>query len=280
MRNDAREERLTTLNTAINRFLEGYSEATVAISLIDSSLNFSFHLNENRIFHAASLMKVHVMIEVFKLISNKTYSLDDRVPVTNQFRSVVDQSTYSIGDDSDKVTYTELGKSLSLQELVFRMITVSSNIATNTLIDLIDIGSLSRTMRSLNVKHSTVLRGVEDLKAFEAGLNNTITSSDMALIFQALLEGQAISRKHDNMMIDVLLNQELNEMIPAGLPEGTAIAHKTGDITRIHHDGGIVYPFQGAPFVLVILIEGIAQKSKSAHLGKGLTRLIYRLIRP
>ncbi|MBX2819968.1 MAG: class A beta-lactamase-related serine hydrolase [Rhodothermaceae bacterium] len=280
MRHNAKQERLTALNTGIDQLLEGYPEATVAISLIDPSSAFSFNVNENRIFHAASLMKVPVMIEVVKLISTNTLSFDEKIPVTNRFRSVVDQSFYSIGDDSDEITYKELGESLSIRELILRMITVSSNIATNILIDVIDIASLSQTLRGLNVKHSTVLRGVEDLKAFEAGLNNTITSSDMALIFHALLKGEVISRKYDDVMIDVLLGQKLNEMIPAGLPPGTAIAHKTGEITEIHHDAGIIYPSHGTPFVLVILIEGIAQKIKSAQLGKELSKLVYRLIRP
>ena len=276
----AKEELLTALNTRIDLLLDGHPEASVALSLTDPSNNFSFNINENRVFHAASLMKVPVMIEVVRLVSNKTFSFDDRVPVTNRFRSVVDHSFYSIEDDTDEFTYTDLGNSLSIKELLFRMITVSSNIATNLLIDLIDIASLSQTLRSLNVKHSTVLRGVEDLKAFEAGLNNTITSSDMTLIFHALLEGQVISRKYDDVMIDILLSQKLNEMIPAGLPHGTAIAHKTGEITQVHHDAGIIYPQHGAPFILVILIEGIAQKLKSAQLGKELTSLVYRLIRP
>jgi len=280
MHNDAKQERLTTLNTGITILLDRHTEATIAISLIDPSCNFFFDLNENRIFHAASLMKVPVMIEVVKLISNKTLSFDDRVPITNRFHSVVDHSIYSIEDDTDEFTYTKLGKSLSVKELITRMITVSSNIATNILIDLIDITSLSQTLRSLNVKHSTVHRGVEDLKAFDAGLNNTITSSDMALIFHALLEGQVISRMYDDIMIDILLRQKLNEMIPAGLPLGTAVAHKTGEITKIHHDAGIIYPHHGPPFILVILIEGIVQKFKSAQLGKEITRLINHLIRP
>ena len=280
MRHDEKQESLTALNKRIHLLLDGYPEATVALSLIDPSNNFSFNLNENRVYHAASLVKLPVMLEVVKLISENIFSFDDRIPITNRFRSVVDQSFYSIEDDTDELTYTELGKSLSIKELIVRMIRVSSNIATNILIDLIDITSLSQTLRSLNVKHATVLRGVEDLKAFEAGLNNTITSSDMALIFHALLEGRIISREYDDVMIDILLSQKLNEMIPAGLPNGTAIAHKTGEITEIHHDAGIVYPNDGPPFVLVILIEGIAQKLKSAQLGKELTDLVFQLIRP
>jgi beta-lactamase class A len=96
----------------------------------------------------------------------------------------------------------------------------------------------------------------------------------------ALMEHRAVSPEADQRMIGVLLAQQFNEMIPAGLPAGTRVAHKTGQITRIHHDAAIVYPAQGAPYVLVLLLEGIADEDVSARVGARIARVVHQHLRP
>ena len=88
-------------------------------------------------FHAASTMKVPVMIELFRQVENGLRKLDDKVLVTNQFTSIFDGSPYilSATEDSDGETYKAMGKPLSLRALVDASITVSSNLATNILIE-------------------------------------------------------------------------------------------------------------------------------------------------
>ena len=270
---------LSTLLGQINQLLAGTPQATVAISLIDASTNFSFHLNEKRPFHAASLMKILVMVEVYKQASLGHLSLNGKIEVKNQFFSIVDNSTYRVHEDTDPHTHLLLGKRVTIEELVFRMITVSSNLATNLLMEVVDITSIKKTLTQLGLTNSTVLRGVEDLKAFEKGLNNTTSSSDMASILRQVLEGKAVSRHYDNTMIEILLRQQQNEMIPTGLPKQIPVAHKTGQISRFHHDAAIIYPEKSVPFILVILIEGVEQLGISAQLGANITRCIYNTIR-
>ena len=267
------------LSHQIKHRLDAFPEATVAISLHDPAKEFSFHLNETRVFHAASLMKVPVMLEVYKQVSTGHISLSDEVLIRNHFTSIADDSLYHILEDTDEQTYALLGETLTIEDLIFRMITVSSNIATNLLMEIVDIRSISTTLEGVGVTQSRVLRGVEDLKAFDQGINNTITSKDMALILQEILQGETMVRDHAHAMIEIMLNQTQNEMIPAGLPVHTEVAHKMGEITKIHHDAGIVIPDKAPPFILVILIEGIEEHIKSAQLGADLTRVIYDLIR-
>ena len=272
-------EKHVHLSRQIHHELGTYPTATVALSLKDPSDGFSFHLNEHRVFHAASLMKVPVMIEVYKQVAKGRLSLTDDLEIRNQFTSAVDNSSYQIEEDSDDQLHALIGRTMSIQELVDRMITISSNLATNLLIDQIDIPSITATLNSLGVHHTPILRGVEDLKAFEQGVNNTTTSNDMTLLLEHLLVGQNIPRDQADAMISILLNQTDNAMIPAGLPANTRVAHKTGQISRVHHDAGIIYPTQSSPFILTILIEGIEQLSVSAQLGAKLTRVVNRLIR-
>ncbi len=268
------------LPTAIDAILADYPDATVGISLRDISQGIRYGLNQDRIFHAASTMKVPVLIELFRRVYQNRISLEDSLLVKNEFRSIIDGSLYSIGDDSDDAIYERLSQYMTLRDLSYQMITVSSNLATNLLIDYLTADSVQAAAERLGVKKMRVLRGVEDIKAYELGKSNTATSSDLATLFVALMNGKAVSPELDASMKDILKDQKFNEMIPAGLPPGSIVAHKTGQITGIHHDAGIIYPASGRPYVLVLLIEGITDEAVSARLGADLTAVIHAAVRP
>ncbi len=271
---------MTNLGAAIDSILAAHPEATVAIALDDAANGHSYYVNEDRSFHAASTMKIPVMIEVYRQAAAGRFSLDDELDVVNSFHSIVDSSLYSIEDDSDDAIYTRLGQKMTLRDLVYQMITVSSNLATNLLIDFVSADTVQATAEALGIQHMKVLRGVEDLKAFDLGMSNTTTAADLAVLLKALRDNKAVSPDADKQMIEVLKDQAFDEMIPAGLPEGTRVAHKTGWITAIHHDAGIVYPASGAPYVLVILIEGITDHDISAQLGASITSAVHSALRP
>ncbi len=155
------------------------------------------------------------------------------------------------------------------------MITRSSNLATNTLIALANPDSVNAMMRSFGVNRMRVLRGVEDEKAFEAKLNNVATARDLATLLRVLQTGRAASPASTKEMLDILMAQEFNEKIPAGLPPGVRVAHKTGDITAISHDAAIVYPKGRAPYILVILTKGIQKQPVADSLIADISRDIY-----
>lgn len=270
---------MTNIETAIDAVLDAHPEAVVAIALDDKSTGTTYLRNEHRSFHAASTMKIPVMIEVYRQAEAGRFSLDDELDVVNAFRSIVDSSLFSIEDDSDDAIYTRLGQKMTIRALVYQMITVSSNLATNLLIDFVSADTVQATAEALGVKNMQVLRGVEDLKAFDRGMSNTTTAADLAVLLAALRDGKAVSTKADQEMVDVLLAQEFNEMIPAGLPANARAAHKTGWITAIHHDAAIVYPEETEPYVLVILIEGITDQNVSAQIGASITAAVHRELR-
>ncbi|MEZ4699844.1 MAG: serine hydrolase [Rhodothermales bacterium] len=263
----------------LDGLLASYPDATVAVAVRDPAKGVSWDRLPDRTFHAASTMKVPVMIEIYRLAEQGRLSLDDRLPVVNSFHSIVDGSLFSIEDDSDDAIYKRLGETMSVSELVYQMITVSSNLATNLLIDTVRADSVQATMERLGTRHMQVLRGVEDLKAFDLGMSNTTTASDLALVMERLMEGGAVSPESDRAMREVLLSQQFGEMIPAGLPYDVQIAHKTGQITAIHHDAAIIYPPQQPAFVLVILIEGITDSKESAALGARIATAVYNRLR-
>ena len=184
---------MTNIETAIDSVLAVHPEATVAVALDDASTDMTYLLNEHRSFHAASTMKIPVMIEVYRQAEEGRFSLGDELDVVNSFRSIVDSSRYSIEDDSDDAIYTKLGQKMTIRALVYQMITVSSNLATNLLIDFVSADTVQATAEALGIKNMKVLRGVEDLKAFDLGMSNTTTAADLAVLLAALRDGKAVT---------------------------------------------------------------------------------------
>ena len=249
------------------------AEIAVAYRTLDGQSEL--FIDGDKPFHAASTMKVPVMIELFRQARSHQLSLDDTLTIRNEFRSIVDGSPYKLseGDDSDSQVYAALGKSMTLRQLCDLMITVSSNFAANLLIEKLGVESIRRTIASLGADGMQVLRGVEDQKAFDKGMNNTTTARGLLVLLDRLAHGTAVEASVDAEMIEILKRQKFNDAIPAGLPPGTAVAHKTGNITRIHHDAAIV--FGPRPYVLVLLVRGIEDQKKSAALMADLSRAVY-----
>jgi beta-lactamase class A len=237
----------------------------------------SLFLEADRSFHAASTMKVPVMIEFFRQVDAGKLSVGQELPLANQFASIVDGSPYALDskDDEDASLYERLGKPVPARELVERMITRSSNLATNTVIALVDAKRVTKTLRSLGAGKMTVLRGVEDGKAYQKGLNNTATARDLATLMTAIEQGKAASPASTQAMRSILLAQELNLEIPAGLPPGTPVAHKTGQISGVLHDAAIVYPSGRPPYVLVVLTSGIPDEKVARSLIADLARQVH-----
>jgi len=228
-------------------------------------------------FHAASTMKIPVMIQLFRDRDAGLLSLDDSITITNTFRSIADSSPYllDVTDDSDSSLYKRLGQRASIRELIELMETVSSNLATNLLIAKVDAKRANATAHALGADSILVLRGVEDGKAYRAGLNNTTTARDLATILRSIEEGKAASPEATHEMLEIMLGQEFNEKIPAGLPPGVRVAHKTGEITAVSHDAAIVYPTGRKPYVLVVLTRGISDGARSAKLIADISSLVF-----
>ncbi len=255
--------------------------AEVAVSFRDLATGDSIDVNATTSFHAASTMKIPVMIEVLRAAERGRLSLDQEVLLVNRFHSIVDGSPYSLdaGADSDSLVYRRVGERVPVRELMERMIVRSSNLATNALIALVGAEAANATARGLGASRIEVLRGVEDGKAYAAGRSNTTTSADLAILLQKIERGSALRPESVRIMKDILLRQEFNEEIPAGVPQGTPVAHKTGSITATLHDAAIVYPVDRAPYILVVLTRGIPDSRVARSLIIDLSRMIWESTR-
>jgi beta-lactamase class A len=235
-------------------------------------------INEHEVFHAASTMKTPVMIEVFKQANEGRFSLSDSIVIKNTFKSIVDGSEFSLdsAEDSEKKLYTLTSTKRTLDSLVYDMIIMSSNLATNIIIELVDAKKVTQSMRDLGAKDIQVLRGVEDDKAFAEGLINSTTPYDLMLIFEKMANGETVSKQASDAMIDILMDQRFNTIIPAKLPNSVKVAHKTGSINGVHHDSGIVFLPDGHKYVLVILSKDLKDDDAATAVMANVSEIIYK----
>ena len=268
--------RTAALERRLDAVLAG-AGGEVALAYHDLGTGATVLRNPRLSLHAASTMKVPVMLALFREVDRGALRLDQPVPVRNEFRSIVDGSPFALEqeEDGDPELYQALGETRPLEELMRRMIVRSSNLATNLLIELARPERVMELMRALGARDIRVLRGVEDEKAYEAGLNNTTTAYDLMLVLRAIAERRAVTPAASEAMLAILAAQEFKEKIPAGLPAGVAVANKTGDITGIHHDAAIVLPAGEPPYVLVVLTKGFADEAAANALIAEVSRAVW-----
>jgi beta-lactamase class A len=230
-------------------------------------------INAHEYFHAASTMKTPVMLEIFNQEKQGKFKISDSIIVQNEFESIVDKSKYSlsINDDSDDILYRKIGQKMTIHDLTYEMMTKSSNLATNILIDKVGAKDVMKLLRSLNIKENIVLRGVEDQKAFEAGLNNKTTPFGLMQIFEHI----ALTQPSNSLMMEILFEQKFNEIIPAHLPKTVKVAHKTGSITGVQHDSGIVFLPDGRKYVLILLSKNLKNADDGVKTLAVISKLIY-----
>jgi beta-lactamase class A len=242
------------------RFTELQEKAgaqAMAVSIADLETGDEFRYHADRWFHAASTIKVAILVGVFGAIHRGDLLPQSRVHVRNRFLSAYDGSPYQVRLDRDANpdVHREVGRTLRVMELCDAMITTSSNLATNLLLDLVGLDVLQRTLDGFGLDGIDLRRGVEDERAFEAGINNRVTANGLVGLLRLIGQERAFSPVLSRQMLDVLLGQQFNSGIPAGLPRGAKVAHKTGEISTIAHDAGLVYLPDRKPYAIAVLTE-------------------------
>ncbi|SKB30173.1 beta-lactamase class A [Salegentibacter holothuriorum] len=257
-------------------FEENQGDFAIAFKNI-SAEKYNILINQNENFHAASTMKTPVMIEVFKQASEGKFSLKDSLIIRNEFKSIVDGSPFAmeLGRDNGEHLYEQLGQKRSIKDLVTDMIIYSSNLATNIVIELVGAKNVNKTMREIGAMDINVLRGVEDMKAYEAGLSNSTTAYDLMLIFEALAKGKAVNPEADKQMLQILRQQKHTDLIPALLPKNLKIANKTGWITGVHHDSALIELPDGKRYVLVLLSKNMKDMEAGTRMLAEVSKMVY-----
>ena len=253
----------------------------IAVALHDLETRFELHYHADRWFHAASTIKVPILLGAFAAIDRGDLLPHSRVHVRNRFLSVVEDIPFRVesGRDANSAVHNAIGKMMRVDELAYHMITTSSNLATNLLLGVIGTPAVNQTLRELDVEDGIELkRGVEDELAFEKRINNMVTADGLLRILVMLAEGKAFSPALSRRMMDILHGQEFNQGIPARLPKGARVAHKTGEISTVAHDAGVVYLPKRKPYALVILTEWDPAASGRSRTIATISHAIYEFL--
>jgi beta-lactamase class A len=250
---------------------------SAGVGIHDLATGEDFLLCPDVSFHPASTFKLCVMMEVNHQAAQGRFGLDDSLLVKNEFCSIADGSPFHLfaEDDSETDLYAHVGKTLPVRDLVARMITRSSNLATNILIEKVTAERVTDFMQELGAHGLLVRRGPEDNRAYALGMNNSATARGLMQVLIRLAERRVVSAEASEEMIGLLLRQFYREGIPALLPEDVSIAHKTGWNDRLYHDAAIVFPPVRMPYVIVVLTAGLPEETEAPALVSQISRLAY-----
>ncbi|MGH7642418.1 MAG: serine hydrolase [Candidatus Dormibacteria bacterium] len=225
------------------------------------------------VFYAASTMKVAVLITLFRLVDQRTLNLHQPITVETTYHSAVPGCSFRLDpDDVDAELAQRSGKSVPLAELAERMITVSSNEASNLLLGLVGFARVGAVLSDLGATHSAVHRLIGDLAAKQAGTTNEVTPADLSRLLTAIGSGRAASPGSCSAMTAILAGQQYRDEIPAGLPPGTLVANKNGWVEGVLHDAALVWPPDAAPFCLVVCTEGFSDQARAREAIQELAR--------
>ncbi len=248
-----------------------------AVAFKDLQTGDTLFINERKLIPAASTIKIPVMIEAFKQVQEGALSFEDSMRVTNHFTSMVDGSNYTLYFRRRPYLYVErrFNKKVSVHDLVYYMITVSSNLATNLLIDKIGPERINLTLQELGAMDTQVVNGVLDSVARARGQDNMTSAHDLMVILDAIVQKRVVSYEACDQMIDILLQQRHRDRIPAKLPAEAKVAHKTGTMNRLYHDAGIIFLPDGRAYILAILSQGVSSHQRCLTVMSDISRMIY-----
>jgi beta-lactamase class A len=269
--------------TDVETFIAEQQNKTIAVAVYDFETGQEILTNADQAFHPASTIKVHVMMEVFHQADQGLLGLEERLPIINSFTSIADGSKFSLleSDDAEQTLYPRICETESIAELTRLMIVRSSNLATNILLEKVSAQNVNDFIEALGITGVTVRRGVEDQAAFRLGMNNSATARGLTQTMRLIGEKKVVSTAASEKMIEILLGQEFNESIPALLPPGTQVAHKTGWTGDVYHDTGIVYVKGREPYAISIMTRGFAEdRPEEAHACMAsISKLMYENLR-
>jgi beta-lactamase class A len=252
-----RPEALDALQLRFDSIERSSGARSIAVAIYDTETELTFRRHADRWFHAASTIKVAILLGVYASIHHGWLRPQSRLHVRNRFRSAVDGHPFRVGAerDANSEVHKAIGKMMRVTDLSLHMIATSSNLATNLLLDLVGLETVQRALDELHIDGIDIRRGVEDERAFDRGINNRVTADGLVQLMRLIAEERAFSPELSRDMLNILHAQEFKNGIPARLPSAVKVAHKTGEISTIAHDAGVVYPPDRKPYVIAILTE-------------------------
>ena len=273
------QDKTEALRQACERVTSEAKTIAYAIALHDYETGLRFSVNPDRRFHAASTIKVAILLAIGKALDEERIRPNDTLHVRNHFLSAVDRAHFRINADTDGYPQLHrlIGRTARISDLTEWMIVSSSNLATNLLLDYIGVEYARKILEEAGVTGIDLRRGVDDVKAHDQNFINEATAEGLLKLF-ATLRGDFLSKASRDLAINILLQQRFNSMIPAPLPAHASVAHKTGEISTACHDAGIVYLPEREPYILVVLTEVAAETNGRRETVAKISEAVFQIL--
>ena len=233
-----------------------------------------FTFNDDVSFPTASTIKT--------LIMTTAYVEEERQPGTLEHRITTHRSELIGG--SDFMSQQPDGARLSVRQLIWPMITLSDNTASNYLISYFGMARINAVGARLGMTKTRLARHFMDFAAIVRHNDNVTTPADMSRLLYTIARGAReevrtiVSPAHCKAMIDVMLHQTDRDKIPAGLPPGTSVANKTGELDGSRSDVAIVQPYGDSPYILVLYSKWLEEYPQVYTAFHRIARLSYQLV--
>jgi beta-lactamase class A len=251
----------TVLDARLREISERIPAGSLGVSVFDYLSGLSWSFNGDRWFHAASVIKLAILVAVYEASEQGRFSMGNRLHVRNRFLSIADGRPFRVDStrDADAEVHAALGRTLQVRKLARRMIVTSSNLATNLLVNLVGLDAARESIERLGIEGVDLRREVEDERAYEQGIFNRMTPDGAVGILRAIVAAKGISPESSDEMTNILLDQEFGGTIAPGLPDtiraAARVAHKTGEISTVTHDVGAVFMPGRPPYIVAIFVE-------------------------
>ena len=238
-------------------------EGKVCVNFYDLNKNNGFSINGDKKVLSASMIKLLILAELMKKISEDKFSLSDTIMMANFMKT---------GGDG-VLKELNAGHHFTLKELATLMIIISDNQATNILIDFLGMENINLLGKELGLKESFLGRKMMDTEARKNGYDNYTCADDISLLFKLIYQEKLINKEASQLMLDILLRQQQGERLQRYFPSDIKIAHKCGDLDNLENDGGIIW-IGDRIYILVVLTSGMSNLQCKQTIGK-ISKFIY-----
>lgn len=269
------------IDRAVDRVLRARTRH-YSLALYDPVSGEQLRIRASRVYPAASTMKAAILFSAFSLADRRLLSLEKRIPVENQFKSVADGSLFQVPPELSRkctcLAWRNQGADLSIRLLLRDMIRNSSNLATNLLIQEMGAEPIMQELNRARLRGISISRGLYDLPAFDKNWHNTLTADGALELFYQIYYSSLFSLESRHEMVEILSRTIHRDRLPALLPQEASVAHKAGMTDDVAHDAGMVFPPGQNPYFVAILTEGYESRPAVSRAIAEASLLLYEYV--
>jgi len=229
------------LRVELNNQVASY-RGKAGIVVKDLRTGWKVAFNEGQAFPSASLVKIPIMAASLKAAQEGRLNLDD---------SVILKGSYKV-PGSGILKTVPAGTPVKVSRLMELMVTESDNTAANMLIDRLGFDYINSYFLKLGLDETNLSRKMMDFRRRRRGVENYTTPDDMAYILEKIYRNKLLNYGASQECLSLLKEQKYRDRLPAKLPAGTEVAHKTGLERNVCHDVGIIFAQKGDLLVCVL----------------------------